>query len=88
MPQRAQAAEEKDLRAVLEEVLDILKEKGQIGEEKYRELKARAQKEAGGKGLAGIDGLTPYVAFPDGQHKVELHGRLNFDLRAYEDGAR
>jgi len=55
------AAEKRDDKAVLDEVLDILKEKGQITEEKYQELKARAKKEGKGKILAGFEGVTPYI---------------------------
>jgi phosphate-selective porin OprO/OprP len=84
----ARAAEKKDEKAVLDEVLDILKEKGQITEEKYQELKARAKKQGAGKTLAGFDGVTPYIKSVDGQHTIKLNGRLNFDLRAYEEGAR
>jgi len=85
---QAWAAEKKDEKAVLDEVLDILKEKGQISEEKYLELKARAKKEGAGQILAGFEGVTPYITSVDGQHKIELHGRVNFDLRAYEDDTR
>ena len=88
LPQPAWTQEKKDDKAVLDEVLDILKEKGQITEEKYQELKTRAKKEGAGKILAGFDGWTPYVKSLDGQHKIELHGRVHFDLRAYEEGAR
>ncbi|HWR21717.1 MAG TPA: porin [Verrucomicrobiae bacterium] len=86
--QTAWSAEKKDDKAVLDEVLDILKEKGQLTEEKYQELKTRAKKEGTGKILAGFEGWTPTFKSADGQHKIELHGRLNFDLRAYEDDAR
>jgi phosphate-selective porin OprO/OprP len=88
LPQPAWAAEKKDDKAVLDEVLDILKEKGQITEEKYQELKTRAKKEGAGKILAGFDGVTPYIQSVDGQHRIELHGRLHFDLRRYEAGSR
>ena len=86
--QQAFAAEKKDDKAVLDEVLDILKDKGQITEEKYQELKTRAKKEGAGKILAGFDGLTPYIKSVDGQHRIDFHGRINFDLRAYEDDTR
>jgi phosphate-selective porin OprO/OprP len=85
---QAWAAEKKDDKAVLDEVLDILKEKGQISEEKYQELKTRAKKEGAGKVLAGFEGWTPYIKSVDGQHKIEFHGRVHFDLRAYEEGSR
>ncbi|MBI4380341.1 MAG: hypothetical protein HY574_04030 [candidate division NC10 bacterium] len=87
-PQPAWAAEKKDDKAVLDEVLDILKDKGQITEEKYQELKARAKKEGAGKILAGFEGWTPYIKSVDGQHTIKLNGRLNFDFRAYEEGSR
>jgi len=88
LSQPAWAAEKKDDKAVLDEVLDILKEKGQITEEKYQELKARAKKEGAGKILAGFKGWTPYIESADGQHKIEFHGRIHFDMRAYEEGSR
>lgn len=87
-PPPAWAAEKTEEKAVLDEVLDILKEKGHITEEKYQDLKTRAKKEAAEKILAGFDGLTPYIKSADGQHKIELHGRVNLDLRAYEDDTR
>lgn len=86
--QQAFAAEKKDEKAVLDEILDILKDKGQITEEKYQELKARAKKEGAGQILAGIEGVRPFLKSADGQHKLELTGRLNLDLRAYEDDTR
>jgi phosphate-selective porin OprO/OprP len=88
LPQQAWAQEKKDDKAVLDEVLDIMKEKGQITEEKYQELKARAKKEGAGKILAGFEGWTPYIKSSDGQHKIEFHGRVHFDMRAYEEGSR
>ncbi len=88
LPQQTWAQEKKDDKAVLDEVLDILKEKGQISEEKYQELKARAKKEGAGKILAGFEGWTPYIKSADGQHKIEFHGRVHFDMRAYEEDAR
>lgn len=86
--QTAWSAEKKDDRAVLDEVLDILKEKGQLTEEKYQELKTRAKKEGAERLLAGLKDWTPYLKSADGQHKVELHGRLNFDVRSYEGDAK
>ncbi len=86
--QPAWAAEKKDDKAVLDEVLDIMKEKGQISEEKYQELKARAKEEGAGKILAGFDGLTPYIKSADGQHKLEFHGFVQTDFRAFEEGTR
>lgn len=86
--QTAWSAEKKDDRAVLDEVLDILKEKGQITEEKYQELKTRSKKEGAERLLAGLKDWTPYLKSADGQHKVELHGRLNFDVRSYEGDAK
>jgi phosphate-selective porin OprO/OprP len=83
-----EAAEKKDDKAVLDEVLDILKEKGQLTEEKYQELKTRAKKEGAERILAGFKDWTPYIKSADGQHKIELHGRVNFDVRAYENDAR
>ncbi|MBI4381433.1 MAG: hypothetical protein HY574_09625 [candidate division NC10 bacterium] len=88
LSQPAWAAEKKDDKAVLDEVLDILKEKGQITEEKYQELKVRAKKEGVGKILAGFKGWTPYISSADGEHKIEFHGRVHFDMRAYEERSR
>ncbi len=83
-----EAAEKKDDKAVLDEVRDILKETGQLTEEKYQELKTRAKKEGAERILAGFKDWTPYIKSADGQHKIELHGRVNFDVRAYENDAR
>ncbi len=87
-PQQAWGQQKKDDKAVLDEVLDILKEKGQISEEKYQELKERAKKEGAGKILAGFEGWTPYIKSADGQHQIKINGRLHFDFRAYEEGSR
>jgi phosphate-selective porin OprO/OprP len=88
LPSSADAAEKKTDKAVLDEVLDILRERGQITEEKYRELKDRAKQEGAGKLLAGFEGWTPYIKSADGDHKIEFHGRVHFDMRAYEEDAR
>lgn len=84
----AVAAQTKEDKAVLDELLDILKEKGQITEDKYQELKTRAKKEGAERILAGFKDWTPYLKSADGQHKVELHGRLHFDVRSFEGDAR
>lgn len=86
--QSAWATEKKNEKAVLDEVLDILKDKGQITEEKYQELKDRAKKEGAGQILAGFDGLSPYIKSADGQHKLEFHGLVQTDFRAFEEGSR
>lgn len=84
----AVAAQTKEDKAVLDELLDILKDKGHITEDKYQELKTRAKKEGAERLLAGMKDWTPYLKSADGQHKVELHGRLNFDVRSYEGDAK
>jgi len=84
----AVAAQTKEDKAVMDELLDILKDKGHITDEKYQELKTRAKKEGAERLLAGMKDWTPYLKSADGQHKVELHGRLNFDARSYEGDAK
>lgn len=84
----AVAAQTKEDKAVLDELLDILKDKGHITEDKYQELKTRAKKEGAERILAGFKDWTPYLKSADGQHKVELHGRLHFDVRSFEGDAR
>ncbi|MFN3475948.1 MAG: OprO/OprP family phosphate-selective porin [Candidatus Methylomirabilales bacterium] len=78
----ALAAEKKEEKAVLDEVLDILKDKGQITEEKYQELRARAKKEGAGKVLASYD-KGFYIKSADEQHLLRLNARTRVQFTLF-----
>ncbi len=76
------AAEEK---SVVEEILDILREKGQITDEQYREMKERAEaekEELKGKerdfDVYWKDGIR--MDSKDGNFKIKMGGRIQLDV--------
>src|SRR2546425_8725535 len=91
---RSAAAEEPS--AVLQDILKIMRENGQITEEQKTELLRRAQQEAEqGKQQrqqeekerisalqAGIDNGRPFLQGGNGDFRVELGGRLHLDYAA------
>jgi phosphate-selective porin OprO/OprP len=97
---RPAAAE--DAGTVLEEILNIMRQSGQITEEQKKALIERAQQEArmaeaerekqakelSGSFTAGIENYRPYFRTNDGDFKFELGGRLQVDFDAAEPGAR
>jgi phosphate-selective porin len=88
-------AQETKEKPVVEQILDILLQRGQITQEEYRSLqeKARQEREAGVKEpgaavLAGIEKGKPFLKSADDNFRLELGGRLQADFQAAEDGTR
>ena len=69
-----------DEKTATEEILDILKEQGQISDSQYQEILEKAEEEE----VSGA-GLVPYwneglgFASPDGRFEVEIGGRIMVD---------
>jgi hypothetical protein len=86
----AAPASAQDKQSVLEEILRILRQGGQITAEQEQTLRDRAKQEGGGRFLAGIDEKTlkPYLSSADGNYRIELGGRLQFDYQTGEDDER
>jgi len=99
IPQRA-AAEEAG--SVLQDILKIMRENGQITDEQKTELLRRAQQEVDqakierekmekeriGALQAGIDNGRPFFQTADGDFRVELGARLQIDYAAVENNTR
>jgi phosphate-selective porin OprO/OprP len=90
----AGAAEPTEKPAV-EQILDLLLQRGQITPEEYRALQEKAQQEhaAGAKApsaavLAGIEKGKPFLKSADEQFRIELGGRLQADFDAAEADTR
>ncbi len=70
----------RDEKTATEEILDILKEQGQISDSRYRELMEKAEEEE----VSGAK-LIPYwdeglgFASPDGRFEIEIGGRIMVD---------
>jgi phosphate-selective porin OprO and OprP len=81
-------------KPVVEQILDILLQRGQITQEEYRTLqeKARKEQEAGREPapaiLAGIEKGRPFLRSADDNFRLEFGGRLQTDFQAAEDGTR
>jgi phosphate-selective porin OprO and OprP len=89
----ALAGETKE-KPVVEQILDLLLQRGQITQEEYRTLQEKArQEQAAGKEpspaiLAGIEKGKPFLKSADDNFRLELGGRLHADYAAPEDGTR
>ena len=90
----AGAGEAKEKPAI-EQILDILLQRGQINPEEYRSLQEKVKQEqaAGVKEpsaavLAGIEKGRPFLKSADDNFRIELGGRLQVDFQAAEDDAR
>ena len=87
------AGEAKEKPAI-EQILDILLQRGQITQEEYRSLQEKVkQEQAAGKEpspaiLAGIEKGRPFLRSADDNFRIELGGRLQTDFDAAEDGTR
>lgn len=71
-------------KPVLEQVLDLLLQRGQIDAEQYRALQAKARQEQAAKFQAGIEHGRPFFKSTDGNFQVELGGRVQSDFDAAE----
>jgi phosphate-selective porin OprO/OprP len=90
----AGAGEAKEKPAI-EQILDILLQRGTITPEEYRSLQEKVKQEqaAGAKEpaaavLAGIEKGRPFLRSADDNFRLELAGRLQVDFDAAEDGTR
>src|SRR5918996_208854 len=81
-------------KPVVEQILDLLLQRGQITQEEYRTLQEKArQEQAAGKEpspaiLAGIEKGKPFLKSADDNFRLELGGRLQADYHGVEGGAR
>jgi phosphate-selective porin OprO/OprP len=81
-------------KPVIEQILDLLLQRGQITQEEYRPLQDKArQEQAAGKEpspaiLAGIEKGKPFLKSADDNFRLEFGGRLQADFDAAEDGTR
>jgi len=97
-----QPAAAEDAGTVLDEILNIMRQSGQISEEQKKALIERAQQEArmaeaerekqakdlAGSFTAGIENYKPYFRTNDGDFKFELGGVIMLDYDAAEPDAR
>jgi phosphate-selective porin OprO and OprP len=90
----AGAGEAKEKPAI-EQILDILLQRGQITPEEYRSLQEKVKQEqaAGAKEpaaavLAGIEKGRPFLKSADDNFRIEFGGRLQSDFDAAENGTR
>jgi phosphate-selective porin OprO and OprP len=88
------AGEAKEKPAI-EQILDILLQRGQITPEEYRSLQEKGKQEqaAGAREsaapvLARIEKGRPYLKSADDNFRLEFGGRLQADFQAAEDGTR
>jgi len=86
-PLSAFGQEVKD-KPVLEQVLDLLLQRGQIDTEQYNALQDKAKKEQATAFQAGIENGKPFFKSTDGNFYVDLGGRLQADFDAAEADAR
>jgi phosphate-selective porin OprO/OprP len=82
-------------KPVVEQILDLLLQRGQITQEEYRTLqeKARQEQAAGAKEpttaiLAGIERGKPFLKSADDNFRIELGGRFQADFDAAEGDTR
>jgi phosphate-selective porin OprO/OprP len=72
----------------LEQLLDLLLQRGQIDREQYHALQEKAKQEQASAFQAGIEDGRPFFRSTDGNFQVELGGRLQVDFDAPEAGTR
>ena len=80
-PLSAFGQEVKD-KPVLEQLLDLLRQRGQIDGEQYNALKEKAKKEQASAFQAGIEGGRPFFQSTDGNFRVDVGGRVQMDFDA------
>jgi phosphate-selective porin OprO/OprP len=85
----ALAGETKE-KPVVEQILDLLLQRGQITQEEYRTLQEKARKEQAEVPaiLAGIERGRPYLKSADDNFRLEFGGRLQADFQAAEGDTR
>jgi len=75
-------------KPVLEQLLDLLLQRGQIDREQYNTLQEKAKKEQTTALQAGIDHGRPFIRSMDGNVRFDIGGRFQLDFDRAEDGAR
>jgi phosphate-selective porin OprO/OprP len=74
--------------SVLEELLSIMRRRGDITEEQQKQLLEKAKKEEASRIQAGIERGKPYLRSADGNFRVELSGNVQADYVAVEPNMR
>ena len=77
---RSALGEEVKEKPVLEQILDLLKQRGQIDEKQYNALQEKAKKEQASAFQAGIANGRPFFKSTYGNFYVDLGGRLQVDF--------
>ena len=75
-------------KPVLEQLLDLLLQRGQIDREQYNTLQEKAKKEQSTGVQVGLERGRPFLRSADGQVRFDLGGRFQLDFDRAEDGAR
>jgi hypothetical protein len=86
-PLSAFGQEVKD-KPVIEQLLDLLLQRGQIDTEQYNALQDKAKTEQAAAFQAGIENGKPFFKSTDGNFYVDLGGRLQADFDAAEADVR
>jgi len=73
-------------KSALEQLLDLLLQRGQIDQEQYKALQDKAQQE--GAVQVGFDRGRPFMQTKDGNFRFDLGGRFQLDFDSAEVGAR
>jgi phosphate-selective porin OprO and OprP len=80
-------SQEKD-KPVLEQLLDLLLQRGQIDREQYNTLQEKARKEQSSGVQVGFERGRPFIGSADGNVRFDMGGRFQLDFDRAEDGAR
>jgi phosphate-selective porin OprO/OprP len=75
-------------KPVLEQILDLMLQRGQIDREQYNALQEKAKKEHPTTLQTGIENGRPFVQSADGNVRFDVGGRLQVDFDWAEEGAR
>jgi phosphate-selective porin OprO/OprP len=83
-----QAVGQEQDKPVLEHLLALLLQRGQIDRAQYNALQEQAKKEQSTAVQVGIDNGRPFLQAADGKVRFDVGGRFQFDFDRAEDGAR
>src|SRR5215471_3910545 len=73
-------------KSALEQLLDLLLQRGQIDQEQYNALQEKAKQDSAVE--VGFDKGRPFIQTKDGNFRFNLGGRLQVDFDSAEVGAR
>ncbi len=73
-------------KPVLEQLLDLMLQRGQIDREQYNTLQEKAKKEAAVH--VGFERRRPFIQSSDGNFRFDFGGRFQLDFDRAEDGAK